>query len=560
LNPFRFYKEIFRRFAWVRFLTFASIIALGFLVIILANMSVNKKPVIDLVNPSVGSPGDVMLITGENFGSSRNSSYVEIAGSRLTSSGYLDWSDTEIKVLLPANVQDGLVIVGTSAGRSKPGFFANASGIPIASHTSPRTTLPSLRSITPQRASIGQTITITGSNFGESRGNSQVLFTASREEDATNYEAQYIPASTYDFDYESWTDTEIRVHVPDGAMTGSVYVQTEKGISQTQKLTVETNAGQKGLTGKRTYVLQVDAEISNAVSAQGSTITLYVPRPPLSASQPSVEMTDCTPEALISDDPFNIIQKKALPNSITAKQRFTHTFVVTTYTVTNNIKRDAIPARFSDTTRLLFQKYTAADALVPANDPRITELLKKIVGEETSRYRRAVTIYNYMLSHYRIQEELRVGNVSPLDMLETYRGDAYDFAIVFTALCRAAGVPTVPIGGILIESDSTCRPHWWAELYFEGYGWFPADVAIGAGLQYKPFAQVDSVPAYYWGNLDSQHVAFSRGWTQIRTSEPNGKTVYRPRTYALQSIWEEASSGTASYSSLWTNPIVKGIY
>ena len=116
MNPFRFYKEIFRRFAWVRFLTFASIIALGFLVIILANMSVNKKPVIDLVNPSVGSPGDVMLITGENFGSSRNSSYVEIAGSRLTSSGYLDWSDTEIKVLLPANVQDGLVIVGTAAG------------------------------------------------------------------------------------------------------------------------------------------------------------------------------------------------------------------------------------------------------------------------------------------------------------------------------------------------------------------------------------------------------------------------------------------------------------
>ena len=560
MNPFRLYGELFRRFAWVRLLTFVLIIALCFGIISLVNRSTNKKPVISLIDPSVGSPGDIMVISGENFGSTRNSSYVEIAGSRLTSSGYLDWSDSEIRVLLPANVQDGLVVVGTSSGRSEPGFFANTSGIPVASKTVPRTLLPAVRSVTPQKASIGQTITITGSNFGETRGESKVFFTASHEEDPTNPDDQFIEASVYDFDYESWTDTEIRVHVPDGAATGSIYVQTDKGSSQTQKLTVDTAAGVKGLSGKRTYVLQVNADITNAIATAGSTITLYIPRPPTSASQPKAELTDVNPDPLIKDDPYDIIQKKALVSTQTTTQRFSQTFVVTTYAITNNIKRENIPATYSDTTRLLYQKYTASDSCVPSDDSRIRSLMTSIVGSENSRYRRAVMIYNYMLSHYRIQEEVRTGNVSPLDMLTSYSGDAYDFTIVFTALCRAAGVPAIPVSGILVESGSTCRAHWWTELYFEGYGWFPADVAIGAGLKYNPFAPVSNPPSYYWGNLDSQHVAFSRGWTQIRSSEVGGKTVYRPRTYALQSIWEEASRGTTSYSSLWADPVIRGIY
>ena len=40
----------------------------------------------------------------------------------------------------------------------------------------------------------------------------------------------------------------------------------------------------------------------------------------------------------------------------------------------------------------------------------------------------------------------------------------------------------------------------------------------------------------------------------------DNKIVQQPRSYALQSIWEEASESTVKYSSYWSVPVVKGIY
>ncbi|MBP5751412.1 MAG: IS3 family transposase, partial [Treponema sp.] len=65
---------------------------------------------------------------------------------------------------------------------------------------------------------------------------------------------------------------------------------------------------------------------------------------------------------------------------------------------------------------------------------------------------------------------------------------------------------------------------------------------------------------YYFGNQEGQHIAFSRKVNSLKPSLLNSRTVYRPRTYALQSIWEEASNATASYSSLWNDPVIVGIY
>ena len=58
-------------------------------------------------------------------------SYVEIAGSKLTASSYISWTDNCIKLVLPANVQDGLLVVGTKEMRSKPALFANEVDIPV---------------------------------------------------------------------------------------------------------------------------------------------------------------------------------------------------------------------------------------------------------------------------------------------------------------------------------------------------------------------------------------------------------------------------------------------
>ena len=570
------FTKLARRSPLVRTILWVSVIVLAVTLTGVIGRNVARKPVISSINPPVGSSGDIMIISGENFGSSRGSSYVELGGSRLTASGYLAWTENEIKIILPSNVQDGLVIVGTSSGRSAPQFFANEAGIPIAVRPDVQTTLPIIDAIVPETAAPGELITITGTNFGALRGNSLVYFNANRDENTKNNVSgaqpanvqtdttvaskdESIAASLTDYDYEFWSETEIQVRVPDGAADGSVFVQTDKGASSAKKITVNFNAGQKKYSAKRTYIIQVSADVANAVAASDATVTLYVPRPPVTSIQPMVELTEVFPEPLIKDNKKVIIHQKQLSQVGSRKQRFTQNFVVSDYTITANIRPQNIH-EFTDTKRLLYTAYTASDQLVPANSVIVQSLKEKIIANATNPYTQAKLIYNYLITNYKVEKETRAGTASVLDLPTRKSGDAFDFAILFTALCRSAGIPAVPVSGILIEDNSISRNHWWSEIYFENYGWFPVDVALGAGLDYKPFAPVTNPVAYYFGNLDSQHVAFSRGWNEIKPSLVGSKTVYRPRTYALQSIWEEATNSTSSYSSLWNDPVILGIY
>ena len=145
-------------------------------------------------------------------------------------------------------------------------------------------------------------------------------------------------------------------------------------------------------------------------------------------------------------------------------------------------------------------------------------------------------------------------------MLTSLQGDCYDFAIIYCALARAAGIPAIPISGILADSQKGSRTHWWCEIYFENFGWFPVDPSAGSGIEFDFFQKQEDPRAFYFGNMDSQHIAFSRGWNEIKPTIINNKTVYRPKAYALQSIWEESTAGTTGYSSFWSDPVVLGIY
>lgn len=563
------YKELLKRYPLARVISILVVIALvlGFTFIIGHNSK--KIPSITNINPSVGYPGEVLTITGNNFGATRESSYVELAGSRLTSSGYISWSDTEIKVTLPSNVQDGLVVVGTNAGVSEPSFFANRSGIPVAVRSDPNTTTPIIKEISPANASVGQLITISGSNFGSIRGNSSVFFSTKRESTSgyknqntlafSSDESDYISASETEYDYELWSDTEIHVRVPDGASSGSLFVKTSKGSSEYEEFNISTTAGSKTYSSKRTYVVQLSADITAGNMAEDSTITLYIPRPAVSSMQPISEVNEYSPDPLIKNDPRDFIYQTnllALPNG---KQRFSQNFVITVYQVNSQLKESSI-AKFSNTQRLLYTSYTQADSSIPSNSTTVTTLKDKIIGKQRNPYNQAKLIYNYILDNYTLLPKLRDGNVSIMDLPESGKGDSYDFTMFFTTLCRSAGIPAVPISGVLVENGNSTRNHWWCEIYFENFGWFPVDIALGAGEKFNSFSQIDDPRTYYFGNMDSQHIAISRGFNQIKGSLLNSKTVYRPRTYALQSIWEETSSSNANYSSLWNNPVILGIY
>ena len=347
--------------------------------------------------------------------------------------------------------------------------------------------------------------------------------------------------------------------IPDGASSGSVFIETPHGTSAAKKINVNFPYGKKQYSNRRTYVIQIAADISNHVASQESSILLYIPKPAVSSFQPFVELNEVYPEPFIVDDAFDIIHNKQLNKITNNKQRFSQTFIVSTFGIKGNFNPKNL-GQYKDKGGILYTKNTSADACVPSDSKAVSSLIETIVGREKNPYRQAKLIYNFMTENYEVSEKVRTGNISPLDLIRRKKGDAYDFAILYTALCRAAGIPSVPVAGILAQDKSNVTPHWWTEIYFEEYGWLPVDVSLGAGLPFSSFIEIADPKEFYFGNLDNQHIAFSRGWHQIKQSSLNSKIVYRPRTYALQSLWEEAGDKTSSYSSLWNNPVIQGIY
>ena len=144
--------------------------------------------------------------------------------------------------------------------------------------------------------------------------------------------------------------------------------------------------------------------------------------------------------------------------------------------------------------------------------------------------------------------------------LHTGYGAAYDFEIIITALCRSAGIPTIPVSGILVDTTMKTRNHWWAEFYLEGIGWIPVDPAMGSCLEFKIIHPRQSPANFYFKRLDAQHIAFSRGWNNIKSAQQSERKVYYPKSYGLQSVWEEATEDTLRYSSYWTPITVLGVY
>jgi hypothetical protein len=90
-----------------------------------------STPLITGINPSSGSVGDRVTISGLNFGDGTGS-YVMFAGVQAVS--YSSWTDTRIIVTVPGQAMSGELYVVTPRGSSNPVNFTLA-GPPVASYS-----------------------------------------------------------------------------------------------------------------------------------------------------------------------------------------------------------------------------------------------------------------------------------------------------------------------------------------------------------------------------------------------------------------------------------------
>ena len=546
---------LLRKHPSLRFALFAFILILSTLISLAVTFSSKKVPTLTHISPQISLPGDTVYIYGSNFGNSIEDSFVEIAGNRLTSSSYTSWTDSEIQIRLPQNIKDGLVYVVTAAGKSEAVNFTNKETIPVLVKNNTQSSTPVITSILEKSGSIGKIITIFGKNFGTLRNNSQVFFSIESNDENNDF----ISCSENNFDYEFWSNQEIRVRVPDGANTGDIYINTDKGSSNLFNLKIANMPGTKNFTDKKTFLLSVTANITAEEFKGSAEVILRVPRPPVTPTQRSIEIPVSNPEPVISNYMNTLVHQTTIDTKQNNKFSVAHSFVIPVYGVRTNIVSEKVKP-YSTETLQHFTDYLKEEEIIPANHPKVIELKDKITSRISNPYLKAKAIYNYMINNFEILPDLRTAEADVTELITEGKGDAYDFAMIFCALTRSAKIPCIPISGVYVDSNMEAHNHWWNEFYIEEFGWIPVDSAFGAGLEYATSNQNEENKTFYFANLDSQHVIFSRGWNKIKTSNINGKVVYRPKTYALQSIWEEASTETQAYSSFWSNVYVTGIY
>ncbi|MDR1587769.1 MAG: IPT/TIG domain-containing protein [Treponema sp.] len=541
-----------------------------------------KSPLIRSISPKIGMMGEALTIEGENFGEERDESYVTIAGISPTNSSYLSWQENNILVKIPEFGESGLVYVHVGGRKSNGALFSNRATLPRPVQGTDPGFGPRISSINPPAGAVGSLITITGNNFGSSRERSAVFFSWNAESlPSAPVDAQapgFTEVFETDFGYELWSEREIRVRIPDGAVSGNLEVRTIRGSSRPYFFEVTGKPGTKTFRDKRSYTITYSVHIKVNEASGQNILYLWVPQPVSSASQRNIELLSRDMEPFVENYRGTSIFQL---NNLSAKNdaEINISYQVGVFAVETSVRPQSIKQEEDSPVHSI---YTQAGPLIPSDDQRIKTQSAAIISRERNPYIKAQRIYEWLTGEdnfrFFLQRDAAAAPVGwdgiagepgenaagqaggALEALETKRADSYMAALLYCALLRAAGVPCIPVSGILVNRNRQAAPHYWAEFWIDGFGWIPVDPALGAGAVSDNFSLRSDRASFYFGSLDSQRIAFSRGMTNLSRMDPRGQAVTRIRSYALQNLWEEVVGGLESYSSLWGDIIVTGMY
>ena len=244
--------------------------ASGYGKLVLPIMQVSASPQITSVSPSRVRYNQVVTIRGTAFGANRGTSRVIFHGGKEPSSSqYVSWSDTQIQVRVPTGARTGNLQVVTSNG-------SDTARLTITS--------PWVRSISPQTGRTNTVVTVSGENFGSSRGSSSVRIGSVS-----------ISASSF----TSWSSGAIRFRIPLNTPPGNLTVRTSEGTSNAIRLEITSpyltrisptqvktgdrltltggNFGTRRGTGYVSFSSNIRAPAADYVSWSNSRIVVEVP-------------------------------------------------------------------------------------------------------------------------------------------------------------------------------------------------------------------------------------------------------------------------------------------
>jgi hypothetical protein len=138
--------------------------------------------------------------------------------------------------------------------------------------------------------------------------------------------------------------------------------------------------------------------------------------------------------------------------------------------------------------------YLTGDAFVQIDHPVITDLRDEIISSDASDLENARAIYEWLWIN--IEKKPVLSFPSALDVAKTREGDCNEHTVLFTALARAAGIPTrMAIGVVWSSALNGFYYHGWPEIYTDH--WIPMDPTLG-----QPIADATHIK-FLEGNVDA---------------------------------------------------------
>lgn len=553
---------LIRKYPFFRFLIFSFVIGSILVGIIFFSGYTLRVGTITAVSPQVTVPGERVTIVGKYFGHKSIHSWLMLGNTKVKSESCIEWTDTKIIFEAPDTLYEDMLYVVTKNKQGNAVMVVNQAVLPVNSKRAANENLPFIDSLEADSGNVGDLISIHGKNFGHTRNNSVVVFTgtqntvygqnAAKEAMLTGSEC-----SESDFDYEFWSDRELRIRIPDAADTGNVVIITDAGMSNPVPFRLKNKYGTKTYTDTRTYQLVSEVEIADFLAETPNTFFLQMPFPQKTETQRTVTISSVQPEPFVPAYQGASIYRFYNVES-GSKIQIRQEYSVSRSRVETNVNVASLRTAGRNNP-LLYAAYTESDDFLPADNAVIKRTCRQIIGSETNPYIKAKRIYTFLTSEIKVRESRTVdAGMSIITALEEKNGGAYDLALLFCTLARAAGIPAVPTAGLLVDSEQKAVMHWWAEFYVNGFGWVPVDPALASGVPFD--TGVADKGRWYFGNLDAYHIAFSRGYQTQAPMLPNGKTTEKVRSYAFRSIWEESTSNISGYSALWRIPKITGVY
>lgn len=150
------------------------------------------------------------------------------------------------------------------------------------------------------------------------------------------------------------------------------------------------------------------------------------------------------------------------------------------FTIAQTLHFTVTPPRHDPTqTEDLGIYLTPSEGLIQVTD-RVRVLAEKLTNPRDTQSQNVTAFWTYLLDHLCLgavhYDQFGANTPATDNVLETGWFDCQVGSALLIALCRACAIPARLVGGILLYPAAP-TPHYWCEIWFDGKGWRPFDLA-----------------------------------------------------------------------------------